>query len=233
MKQISKAKLGIGFAVAAIFAILPTNAFAASVKVGTEDIITSGKNEANTATYANGVLTLNGVTASTIDIDGVDVTIKTGSKTNSVTTLKSKNSLTIDGKLKVNKITIIPVNTATGDAATPKLKITANAVVDLTGATNAISVTHRATSKETDAIDIAAKLCAKNGSVEISKTSSTGGTAIYSVNGPVNIAAANCDGSKTPGTPDTLDAVYIYVAIFVASSAIFAYRRYLAKRWIV
>ena len=226
MKQISKVKLGIGFAVAAFFAILPTNAFAASVKIGTEDITTSGKNAANTATYADGVLTLNGVTADSINIEGVAVTIKTGSKTNSVTAIKSDSALTIDGKVKVSNITVNPKSGVTGDAATPKLKITANAVVDLT---NTISVTHRAASKETDAIDIAAKLCAKNGSVEIVKTAAAS-TSIYKVTGPVNIAASNCDGSKTPGTPDTLDAVYIYVAIFVASSAIFAYRRYLAKR---
>ncbi|MBR6965023.1 hypothetical protein IKH83_01775 [Candidatus Saccharibacteria bacterium] len=227
MKQISKVKLGIGFAVAAFFAILPTNAFAASVKVGTEEISTSGKNAANTATYADGVLTLNGVTGN-VTIEGVAVTVKTGSKTNSLTLLKSDSALTIDGKLKVTNIRVTPDSTVTtGSAATPKLSITANAVVDLV---EEITVTHRATSQETDAIEIASKLCAKNGSVEITKQALSSTTTNYKVKGPVNIAAANCDGSKTPGTPDTLDAVYIYVAIFVASSAIFAYRRYLAKR---
>ena len=57
-------------------------------------------------------------------------------------------------------------------------------------------------------------------------TFSTDGTAAIA-NG---ITVSTTCAEENPDVPETLDAVYVYALIFVASSAIFVYRRHLAKR---
>ena len=93
-----------------------------------------------------------------------------------------------------------------------------------------ISVYHKTAG--TTGIKLGAKLCAKDKKAEIktSTPSSETWAALYRIAGPISLSSTYCSGGKTPSTPETIDAVYVYVAILVASSAIFAYRRYLAKR---
>lgn len=206
MKANSKLKLGIGAVIAAFFAIMPSSAFA-TVKAGTEDISSKTSNTAGTVKYDSSTktITLDGY-AGDLTITGQNATIKTTSK---------------QADKKIGKITVI------GDATTqkPVLTIDDGATIVTTGD---IAAYHKATG--TAGIKLGSKLCAKSGNTDIKTTTNSSFPAIYTLGGPVNLSASNCKNSKTPDTPETLDAIYVYVAILVASSAIFAYRRYLAKR---
>ena len=206
MKANSKLKLGIGAIIAAFFAIMPSSAFA-TVKAGTEDISSKTSNTAGTVKYDSSTktITLDGY-AGDLTITGQNVTIKTTSK---------------QADKKIGKITVI------GDATTqkPVLTIDDDATIVTTGD---IAAYHKATG--TTGIKLGSKLCAKSGNTDIKTTTSSSFSAVYTLSGPTSLSASNCKNSKTPDTPETLDAIYVYVAILVASSAIFAYRRYLAKR---
>ncbi|MBR6532462.1 hypothetical protein IKT64_01690 [Candidatus Saccharibacteria bacterium] len=206
MKANSKLKLGIGAIVAALFAIMPSSAFA-TVKAGTEDITSKTSNTAGTVKYDSSTktITLDGY-AGDITITGQDATIKTTSK---------------QADKKIGKITIV------GDATTQKPVLTIDDSANLV-TTGDVAAYHKATG--TAGIKLGSKLCSKSGSADIKTSSSSSFSAIYTLGGPVNLSADNCKNSKSPDTPETLDAIYVYVAILVASSAIFAYRRYLAKR---
>lgn len=208
MKTNSKLKLGIGAVIAAFFAIMPTSAFA-TVKAGTEDITSKTANTAGTVKYDNATktITLNGY-AGELTIADQNATIKTTSAQAGKT---------------VSKITV------TGGTTTKKPVLTIDDSATL-ATSGDISVYHREAG--TTGIKLGAKLCAKDKKAEIktSNPSSDTWAALYKIAGPISLSAANCSNSKTPDTPETIDAVYVYVAILVASSAIFAYRRHLAKR---
>ncbi|MDO4759992.1 MAG: hypothetical protein Q4A33_01670 [Candidatus Saccharibacteria bacterium] len=206
MKTSSKLKLGIGALVAAFFAIMPTNVFAAQVKVGNEDITSKTSNTDKTVEYnsANKVLTLKGFVGD-ISVTGQNITIKTTSAQSSK---------------KIGRISVF------GDSTTPKpvLTIEDSAVLATTGD---IAVYHKSTG--TTGIKLGANLCAKSGSAEIKTGSVSSFAATYTIKGPVSLSASGCKDSN-PDSPETIDIVYVYAAVLVASSAIFAYRRHLAKR---
>lgn len=207
--KISKLKLGLGVAIAAFFAVMPSRAFA-TVKLGTEDISNKDKNAAGTVLYdkTNKILTLNGY-AGNITVNDQNITIKTGASQAG----KSISKITVAGGSTVGQ---------------PVLTIDDSASLVTTGD---IVVSHKAAG--TTGIKLGAKLCAKGNGAEVVKSAGAAGssfTTVYTVKGPVNLSASNCTSDKSPNTPETIDAVYIYVAVLVASSAIFAYRRHLAKR---
>lgn len=207
MKTNSKLKLGIGAVIAAFFAIMPTSAFA-TVKAGSEDITSKTANTAGTVKYdsATKTITLNGYTGE-LTINEQDATIKT----TSAQTGKTVSKITVTGQKPVLTIDDSATLATSGD----------------------ISVYHKTAG--TTGIKLGAKLCAKDKKAEIktSNPSSETWAALYRIAGPISLSSTYCSGGKTPSTPETIDAVYVYVAILVASSAIFAYRRYLAKRWIL
>ena len=234
MKKISGLKLGIGTAIAALFAVMPANAFAASVKVSksktdsTPMEITTAEssyhNSDSTASYSasDKSLVLNGFTG-TVEVSGIDLKIVTGDKMSTLNSFTSDRSVTFnDTNLTVKDFAINGGGT-TSVTKTPTLTLGAEA--DLT-IQNGGSIKVKQTASSTKGgIIFNEKLCA----VSVSKDT-VGQATTYTIAGPSTIKAGNCKNDKSPSSPDTFDAVYLYVALFVASSAIFAYRRHLAKR---
>ncbi len=256
MKKYSFVKVGFGIVAAAFFAFLPGKTFAAdsSIKIGSEEIwVESGtkNNDAETAKYtaSSKTLELKGLsTTSEIKVTNVaNLTIKltSNSSASSLTakgsniTINGTKSLSLsgdlsvtDGNLKFTSGSIAARNIVlkdNDDATQNKITIENQAVLSTSGS---IKATYAYTTS-TKGIVLANSLCTNPVASIINLSEASGTTTTFSTNGTTaatGLATTTTCTEENPAVPETLDAVYIYAIIFVASSAIFIYRRHLAKR---
>lgn len=138
-----------------------------------------------------------------------------------------------DGNLKLTKGSVSAKNITLKDndnAKQAKITISEDANFSVTGGVSAV-YNYTTTTK---GITLASALCTTPFTSIINIDGASGTTTAFSIDG--NSAAAGGFSTTTtcteenPEVPDTLDAVYIYAIILVVSSAIFIYRRHLAKR---
>lgn len=248
-----------GITLAAFFALAPANVFAANSTVtvnGSEDLyVVSGTRASSdgSATYtaASKTLTLNNYTGSAIesDVDGLKISL-TG--TNTINTsadvaIKSTGSLSINGggslkttgavgvsngNLNVENVKITARSLAINDedsSVQNKITIGAKTELNLSGS---ISARYNFAISEKGVL-LSSSICTnptaqvaniKSGNITTSTLSTDGSTSLKGI----KASAAICADTDAKN-PDTFDAIYLYAALLVVSSAIFASRRYLAR----
>ena len=143
-------------------------------------------------------------------------------------------NIKIDGAIKAANITLNDTNSA----SQAKISINDGASVEVTKSIKA-NYNFAATEK---GIVLGNKICASpaaevsnvtgTGSSKATTTTFTTSELTSGVTDGIKLSAAACSATGEEGVdnPDTLDAIYVYAAILVASSAILGYRRYIAKR---
>ena len=172
--------------------------------------------------------------AGNFDIDGGSFTLTSGALDLGTKDLKvTEGNIKTDGSIKAANITLVDTN----KSAQSKITIDDGAAVEVTKAISA-KYNYAATDK---GIVLGSKICAfpaaevenvaGTGTSKATTTTFTTSTLTSGITDGIKLSAAACSATEDGvENPDTLDMVYVYAAILVASSAILGYRRYIAKR---
>ena len=201
MKKISGIKLGLGvFALAAmLFTFLPSKAFAAN------PVISAGSN----LYVASGSKSNS---ASTATYDASTKTLNLRGYSGNVTISNTTGKVTISGSGTISKLTLTNTNVDFVLAS-----VTINQTVATSSTVNFSASSNITLANDLVATSVSSSLLNSNGAVATATTLPAG-------------TWSNVGGvGANPEVPDTIDMVHVYVAILMVSSAILAYRRYLAK----
>lgn len=218
----------------------------------------SSTNGTATYTASTKTLTLKNYSGKTIasDVDGLKIvsngsnriiadagkaaiSVKNGSLTISGGSLNLGSAALVveNGNLTIENINLTASSiglTDTDSTVQNKITIGNGAIISLSGAMTA-QYSFNATTK---GIVLNSSICVspsaeikniKSGSLTVSTFTANGTSKLNNF----SLSSSNCAASGNGGTvenPDTIDTVYIYVAILVASSAILLYRRHIVKR---
>ncbi|MBR5027318.1 hypothetical protein IKX64_01870 [Candidatus Saccharibacteria bacterium] len=203
--------------------------------------LTINVTEASTVTdtvktlHSTGNITITGkklTLSNGLDVDGGFI-LESGEVDLGTTDLTAKGTIKINGAIKAGSIVLTAESPA-------KAKIMLNEKADV-AVTKYINANY-STKATVKGIELN-KVCANAKIINIDGTGKTASTTtVFSsdektgVTNGVKISSALCETSKDEEkkeekkNPDTADSIYFYVAALVASSAIFVYRRHLAKR---
>ena len=182
--------------------------------------VTITVNEGKTLKAAGDIATTGSFTLSSgnLDLGAKDLKVTNG-------------NIKIDGNLKAANISL----SDTDNTTQAKITINDGASVEVTGGIKA-NYNFAATEK---GIILGSKICS-NPAAEITNKAGAGSTRAVTttftstaapdgITNGIKLSAAACSANGVDN-PDTLDMIYVYAAILVASSAILGYRRYIAKR---
>ncbi len=170
--------------------------------------------------------------AGPVDITG-SFALESGSVDLGANDLKVTNgNIKITGAIKAANITLID-NDKTSQA---KITINDGASVEVT---KSIKANYSFDATEAGIV-LGSKICAspaaevKNiagtGSSKATTTTFTTSELTTGIDSGIKLSAEACSADGNVKNPDTLDMIYVYAAILVASSAILGYRHFIAKR---
>ena len=232
MKKFSSLRLGLGIAAFAASLILPSaKTFAAepSIKINSNDVYVSSGSKSTPDgkhTYNADTKTLSiGASVSDIKISNIDITVKSTSASTVTQHFDVSNgSVKLTGDITIHRITLVDTDSTKQD----KIEFISGANIKVS---NGIVANYSYNTK-TPGIVYDKSLCFNSDNADkITTTNKSGSykTTTELKGSNITISSSNCSSDANPEIPETLDMIYVYVAIFMVSSAIFAYRRYLAK----